>query len=276
MSRPAWVFNPDPDWTAYWESAQPHREIVTQMAIDSAATGATLCVWGAGTCHDLDLNRLADHYGEVTLIDLNWQHVQWGMEYQDCVRRPNVNLQAPVDVAGTHADLPSPEGMTGEQIAQRWFSALTEHRIADVGCFDVVVSAGMLSQIIMAGKDALGDAHDRPVELFEISRRTHFARMLEHLSSDGCGLLVTDFMQSDRVPELRSPPVLEDAIMAELAKGYFYGLEPDHLCRDLLQSKSLAGRVSGVDRSNYWLWKMKTTLYACYALRFRKAGNAPL
>ena len=50
------------DWAEY-------RAELTEFIIENTAPGASLLILGAGKCNDLDLTRLAEHVGSITLSD---------------------------------------------------------------------------------------------------------------------------------------------------------------------------------------------------------------
>lgn len=50
------------DWAGY-------RERLTEFVISCIPSGASLLILGAGKCNDLDLKKLADHCGTITLSD---------------------------------------------------------------------------------------------------------------------------------------------------------------------------------------------------------------
>lgn len=56
------ITNARNDWTEY-------RRAVTDYIINNSDEGASLAILGAGRCNDLDINRLGEHFGSITLVD---------------------------------------------------------------------------------------------------------------------------------------------------------------------------------------------------------------
>lgn len=54
-----------------FEEWSDYRRQLTDIVIAGTSKGDTLAVYGAGSCNDIDLRRLAKHFSEITLLDLN-------------------------------------------------------------------------------------------------------------------------------------------------------------------------------------------------------------
>lgn len=274
-----WKLAGDNEWLRYWRVAETHRDTLTELILGSAAAGSSVCVWGAGSCHDLDLKRLVEAGVRLTLADINEQNVRWGIEFQLGAPQENVQVAAPLDLSGVPRGRRPPLALLAKTIA--------EHRIEELGTHDVVVSAGMLSQVVLdvVGAAGLGDDRSTPprpvkeraatspeiVAALVAARRRHTGLMLEHLKPGGTGLLVIDWVNSSDAPEIVTADDLQATVdAAASATDHTHVLSPANLNRDLLLHPQVAKKVAGVQISNYWLWDMVERIYACFALRFTR------
>ena len=262
--------NSESEWLNYWESARSHRQKVTSILLNSGG-GKSLCVWGAGSCHDISLSQLLEHCKEVTLVDLNAQHLQEGVEFQNCVGHPRLKIAAPLDLVGFPEQTEMDSSKTSSDAARSLVRSVQAYHPQDLSHYDVVASTGLLSQIVIQTLELLGTAHPKIHDVLIAVRRSHLHQMLYHLNPGGVGLLITDFMESDCVPELTTTKDLDATIERELDKqgDRVFGLAPNYIHRDLLLFKPLANRVTKVSTSGYWRWQMTQRTYACYAVMFR-------
>ncbi len=63
-----------------WEEWSSYRRQVTDYLIENSAPMASLAIFGAGRCNDLDLGRLLDHFSQVTLLDMDERAMREGLE----------------------------------------------------------------------------------------------------------------------------------------------------------------------------------------------------
>jgi len=167
----------------------------------------TLAVLGAGNLNDLDLGALQGSYEAIHAIDVDADSVRLGIERQSA----RVELHAPVDLT---APLPP------------------------LGPFDVVLSAGVLTQLILDGDTlALRDKH--LADLAALAR--------------GRVVLVTDVVSSSTAPSVLGAADLE-AEMAALvaARNFFTGANPYRLAA-LLEADD---RLCDVRLHDPWLWRV--------------------
>lgn len=54
-----------------YEEWGDYRKKLTDIVIAGTSRGDTLAVYGAGSCNDIDLGRFAEHFSEITLLDIN-------------------------------------------------------------------------------------------------------------------------------------------------------------------------------------------------------------
>jgi hypothetical protein len=78
-----------------WSAFAPHRNRVTEMILNAARDRSadldqtrlpTLCVLGAGNGNDIDFDKIADHYSEITLVDLDCDALQACLDRQNLQR----------------------------------------------------------------------------------------------------------------------------------------------------------------------------------------------
>lgn len=66
-----------------YENWRDYRASLTAYITRQAPPGATAVLVGAGECNDLDLRRLAAHFSQLTLLDLNTDAMREGLKRQD-------------------------------------------------------------------------------------------------------------------------------------------------------------------------------------------------
>ncbi len=73
-----------------WEE---YRKQVTNLLITACDQGKTLAIFGAGRGNDMDLSRLAGHFREITLIDLNENAMQSAVRQYSLEGHPAIKLE---------------------------------------------------------------------------------------------------------------------------------------------------------------------------------------
>jgi hypothetical protein len=187
-----------------WVRFAPHRARVMRLLEGGRGT---LAVLGAGNLNDLDLTELQRSYEAIHAIDVDEESVRLGIERQAA----SVEVHAPLDLT---APLPP------------------------LGPFDVVLSAGVLTQMILGGDPlALRDKHLD--DLVALAR--------------GRIVLVTDVVSSATAPSVLGAGALE-AEMAALvaARNFFTGANPYRLAA-LLEADE---RLCDVHLHDPWLWRV--------------------
>ncbi len=253
-----------------WAIYSSHRQRLTQL-LAPGKPGMRLCVLGAGNCNDLDFEALLATYREITLVDLDDEAVTSAFERQSPAVQRALVLRAPIDfgvdtgsAAGTGASLPN---------AGHLASALAG-RVAASG-FDVVCSSCVLSQLIARVAESLASEPQRCLEQVQLARAVHLHLMLVLLRSGGRGLLVSDLVSSDTVPELqRTPPAELPKLMARLVadKNFFTGLNPFVLEGLLKKDPQLAPQLARSVFHAPWLWQLaQQRSYLTFAFSFMRA-----
>lgn len=245
-----------------------------------AAGPSRLCILGAGNCNDVHLGALLSSHREIHLVDLDAESLARAVARQGLGGNPAIRLDGDVDVSGmldTMADwTPLTEIRTADLTAcveeplRRLPSALT-------GPFEMVASTCILSQLIDAAVQSVGEQHPRFVELLQAIRAGHL-RLLTHLiAPGGTGVLITDFVSSDSFPDLGL--VAEEKLTGVLARliherNFFHGVNPAVLISLFHTDQVLASQVASLELIPPWRWNLGPRLYAVFGLKIRKRIGA--
>lgn len=234
-----------------WSAFTAHRARVMQLLIEAAAgrQQPALCLLGAGNCNDVDLSQLLPHYAAIRLVDCDAPALNAAVDRQGLASNPAIVLQGNVDLLG-----PPMQGL---------------------GPFDVVASLCVLSQLVDAATQLLGNDPQSPqtLELVRAIRHRHLTLLVELLRPDGCGLLITDLVSSETVPHLQTLPQsqLASVIAHCLAtKNFFTGLNPAVVLDVLQRDPWFTARITVEPPLGPWIWDLGPRQYAVYALRLRR------
>lgn len=259
-----------------WELYAGHRRRVAELLAREGTGGGRLCLLGAGNCNDLDLNRLADAFAEVHLVDLDADALAEGVARQAPRAAERIVRHAPVDVTGIAARLAAwSEGRRpSSDEALDCLRAAEAAPAAELpGPFDVVASVGLLTQLIDSAQLALGKEHPQLVPLMLAIRHRHARLMLELLRPGGAGLLVSEIVSSDTAPELLAVDEAQlPALAARLiqARNFFTGCNPFALQMLFQNDPVLAPRVAQAQLLRPWRWQFVNRVYAVSAARFER------
>jgi hypothetical protein len=161
------------------------------------------------------------------------------------------------------------DAMTSSALASELASTI------DPEPFDIVGSACVLSQLIDQARVRLSDESDRCIQAVQTVRETHIALMLRLLRAGGRGVLVSDMVSSDTVPQLSSAQPTElPGLMTKLVatKNFFTGLNPFVIERLLKQDPGLAPLVARSAFHPPWIWQLAPTrAYLTFAISFLRA-----
>jgi hypothetical protein len=91
-----------------WERYETHRARVTAALAGAAPADGRgrLVLLGAGNANDIDLDRLADRYAELLLVDLDEEALRRGMARISRAACARVKVAAPHDLSGVLGLLP--------------------------------------------------------------------------------------------------------------------------------------------------------------------------
>ena len=135
-----------------WSRYAPHRQRVMAMVPD----GRDALLLGAGNCNDVDLRALAERFEALHLADVD------GVACDAAVKRATIEARVhAVELTGLVDRLATWKETPPEPKALRSLTAEASRGVAArlPGPFDVVISAGLLSQIVLAAIETLGLEH---------------------------------------------------------------------------------------------------------------------
>lgn len=266
-----------------WDLYQGHRERVTQRLINSASQpGQTLCVLGAGNCNDVDLQRLRQHFSLIHLIDLDAEALAAGCEQQGIAADPAVVQQGGIDVTNLATRLQAwkpdqtipPHEVQGallDAMARPLPELPTEQ-------FDVVVSVGLLTQLIEMVMLTLGPQHPQFLELMTAVRLRHLRLLLELTKPGGTAWIIFEVVSSMTCPELLHTsaaelwPLLKNAIDQH---NFFTGANPAVINQIFLRDPELKAAIAKFEFLPPWLWHFFSRTYAVCAFAVQKASAPP-
>lgn len=261
-----------------WDQYGSHREMVTQLLLDaSREEHDTLTVLGAGNCNDLDLRRLADRYARLSLVDLDRQAIEAGLVRQQ-VSVADSGIQIfESDLTGMfpHFDalvLHQDPGNRDNRIRDLVGRAESAQPVGLPAPADVVISTGLISQLVGAVVTAVGESSlaslDAPgLRLLQAVRGRHLRLLSELTRPGGVAILITEVVSSDTVPALPDtrPSELPALLQRCLEAGNFFtGLHPGILYSALNSAEN--PEFEQVRASPPWLWQFTARIYAVVAI----------
>ncbi|HVX09560.1 MAG TPA: hypothetical protein VHC22_00015 [Pirellulales bacterium] len=261
-----------------WELAAGHRRHLTERLVSLApAPAGRLCVLGAGNSNDLDLESLSQIYKEVHLVDVDGEALSRGVTRQGEPASRNVQLHAGIDLTGIWESL-AEDGAAADRLSPTADGLVTRALNPVAGGlpapFDVVVSAGMLSQLIEAVGNAVPARTPGFWDLLLAVRTGHLRLAARLTAVGGSSLIVSDFVSSATCPELdRADEAELEKLAGQLAeeRNFFHGLNPVFFPTLFRSDPVLAALIADVRHTGYWLWRQRTRTYAVFALACRRS-----
>ena len=159
-----------------------------------------------------------------------------------------------------------------ELIHQLELPLKNQESAAAIESTSVVISTCVISQIINTISKFAGDAAALTVPLLQTVRRSHLHRMLELLAPGGVGILVSDFVSSDTVPQLAS---VSDSQMPGLivqclqTSNFFSGLHPGIVHQDA-QALAAKDQIHQIQMHPPWRWHLGPRAFAVFAVTFHR------
>jgi len=258
-----------------WNSYGPHRQRIDSILERLSDREKSLAILGAGNGNDLQLDRLIERFGRVSLLDCDSPAMA-----RACQRLP-ARAAADIeriefDVTGCFGALDAAISADGPLAPHDVITTLGSRPAAPPpgSPFDRVVSLCMLSQLI----DHL--SHYLPAEspvfasAVDTLRTRHLQLLLQWTRPGGFMLLFLDFVSSDTAPALRTT---DSASLPELLEilfkkgNFFLGLHPGAMVEQLQQNPALAEWVDHVEIASPWLWNMGERSYAVTCLRVSRS-----
>ena len=258
----------------YGQHRQKTMELISLAAGEFVSrVERTVSILGAGNCMDLDLQQLATLFHNVSLLDIDCEAVESGVNAVEGLQMSRVQIVAPVDLALPLATTKSASLLETGAIAQLCQQLASPLATLPVAPADVIVSTCVLSQILSALTHLVTEEHAQFLPLIQAVRRGHLVRMLQLLKAGGRAILISDLVSSETTPELTS---IDDASLPKLlaqalATGNFFsGLHPGVMLQDLATAPDISPSVESPVMIAPWRWQMGPRTYAVYAITFRK------
>jgi hypothetical protein len=219
-----------------------------------------LCLLGAGTAADVDLEALAADFAEVHLVDVDVVAVEGARERVSAARRPGIIVHAPLDVSGLFDRLDewSRRPPAADALADLARAALARVVMSLPGPFDVVASCCLLTQLQLVLLEVLGDANVRFEELREVVSAIHVRALAGLLAAGGVALLATDLVGNDTYP-LEVVPADADlgALMVDLIHvgNVIHASHPGRLSAEIRRDPLLKSEYAVRFPVGPWLWQ---------------------
>ena len=259
-----------------WDGFSAHRRKVSALLGAGASPRPTrLCVLGAGNCNDLDLPALLDAHREVHLVDLDAEALDRGVTRQGVINHPSLRRHGGVDLTGCLDAIATWSPLT--PIGPADLAALSDWPADRVGKalpgpFDRVASTCLLTQLIDTASHSLGDGHSQFGAVIRAIRSGHLRLLARLASSQSEAVLVNDVVSSDTFPTLSSfpEPDLPDLLIRLANAGNFIqGAHPKALITALRADPALCSKVTSLESTPPWLWRLHARHYLVWALTFR-------
>src|SRR5262249_21905853 len=141
------------------------------------------------------------------------------------------------------------------------------------GPFTVAASTCLLSQLINAVVQAVGATHPRFLPLIQAVRAGHLRLLNRLIAPGGRGVLITDFVSSQTVPNLATLPenALENTLVELIRQGnFFHGLNPYALIAAFRGDSAASSGAIDVQSLRPWRWNLGPRLYAVWGLKWRR------
>jgi hypothetical protein len=255
-----------------WDVFAHHRHQVTSH-LEAGADPSRLCILGAGNCNDLDLATLVQSHHEVHLVDIDTASLVQGIARQNLTHHDRIYLHGGLDLTGMLDQMA--DWLPDTVIADTDIAALSEAPIRSLEAiprpFDVVASTCVLSQLIKTIVDVVGEDHPQFLALIQAVRMGHLRLLMQLITSNGWGLLITDIVSSASYPALASVPNLSQVLSQLMREGnFFHGVNPAVLVQLFRQDPQLSQQVASLKPIGPWLWNLGPRHYAVVALKVQK------
>ena len=228
----------------------------------------------AGNCHDVSLNRLAELFRRIHLVDVDLSAIGNASAASGCADEI-IELHGPLDIAEPLMAMTTRDFDSADQ--SRLTNSLqllsSPNGVAEVPEADVVVSLCLFSQMILSLSALLPQTDAGFATALKALRVGHMRRMMSMLRPGGVAVYVTDIVSSETAPELRT---VSDSELPELIQklvsdsNFFSGTSPSPLLTELNLLSRLPGGPETVDTIDPWKWQVGERTYAVYAMRIQK------
>ena len=229
---------------ANWDSFENHRNQTTAAICDAKKyisfnnAEPSIAILGCGNGNDLDLQRIAKTFAKIHLFDfdpealehLKSQQIE-SQETGDPEILDRVIVEPPVDLTGISVDLDNlPATLNEAQVIKLAEKARQVKDVLRGRKFDVVVSTSLVTQLLHSVVNSFGDDSKYKNPMMLAVRDGHLQLLANLIGPKGCGVLVSDFVSSDTLPELATAVTSESVLAASRKaineRNFFTGTNP--------------------------------------------------
>ena len=237
--------------------------------------GAELCIFGADDAQDLDLERLAERFREIHLVDLDGEALARVRDAQESAIRARIVLHEGVDASGLleHLDAWGDRFPEREELA-RVATEVTQSIVHGLGrTFPAVASTCLLNRLALPFQRTWLVSRNHWAALLSTISAIHLATIAGAARPGGRCLLVTDVASSREMPALaeqrdRSLEELSEFVHDALDAGNLH-LRPDPgALLAQLSSPGMRTLVSEPRLSEGWLRRSGAETELVYGLTF--------
>lgn len=267
-------------FSALWPRYAGHRnQLMRRIRELHRSEPQTICILGAGSCADLDLQELGRMFAEIHLADIDLQKVCKGLAEQQADQLPGLVIHAPYDVTGVNERLAEwSEQSPAETEIEKLILQISSPPSLP-GCYDLVVSACLMSQLFLPAKKCLISQEFRNRILFAV-RKQHLLTLLAMTKPGGTALLVSDVAAFETEQDFSTAEDLElQETMLEMIrrKNFFTGTNPVAILNEIKRSPEISSAISELNYFPPWLWQMfEDRVYIVYAITLQKTPGTRL
>jgi len=267
-----------------WKSFENHRKHSSKAICEAKKylpltwAEPTIAVLGAGNGNDLELQTIAESFSKIHLFDFDptaLEHLKT-QHLSDPSISNSVVIEPPVDLSGISAELDNlPPKLTDSWASEVSDKARQVKEVLPERQFDLVVSTSLTTQLLSGVVNSLGD--DSPYKNFMMLaiRDGHLKLMENLIRPGGAGVLITDFVSSDTLPELTTIDNAPESVLATARKAidqrnFFTGTNPWAM-KDALAKLIAEDPFEPWSIAPPWRWKIgEQRSYLVTAINFSK------
>ena len=237
----------------------------------------SIAILGCGNGNDLDLKRIAETFAKIHLFDFDptaLEHLRT-KQLAEPELLNSVVIESLVDLTGVSAELDAlPAEVSEPQIVAIADKARRVDDVLPGRKFDVVVSTCLLTQLLSNVVSSLGDDSKYKIAMMLAIRDGHLQLMSNLIDAGGSGVLITDIVSSDTLPELETADTPESVLsLARKAideRNFFTGTNP-WAVKDALAKLIVEDPFEPWSITPPWRWQIgKSRFYLVTAISFSK------
>ncbi|NYE57992.1 hypothetical protein [Carboxydothermus ferrireducens] len=195
------------DTRNFFNEYAPHREKLMAEILKAKSSGRAI-ILGAGNCNDIDLNELSKTFDQTFLLDIDVTAMELGLQRQKPIYPEKIKILE-FDLTGILANIQLVIRDTSLDTLLNALKAVNDNPKLPEGfeqSFDLVVSAGVITQIIYPLKAAdfmagFYSIHDLLEFLRDRLFRQHLKLISRLLKDDGRAIFTVDHPLHDYPPE---------------------------------------------------------------------------